>query len=144
MNRTRPTRETLHMKTAELWAQRSTCKRPQRLVGCVITTTDLKRILAIGYNGPPFGLSNDSCRDVTGDCGCIHAEANAVAAVDSTILGKVIFTTLEPCENCAGLITQANIRKVYYINEYRDHKGLERLKACGIEVEQLKPDNYQG
>jgi len=121
------------MKTAFLWAARSTCKLPNRKVGCVITTEDMDRILAIGYNGSPLAMPNDSCRDMTGKCGCLHAEQNAIAMVDGTIPNKVAFITMEPCESCANLIAQSNIDKVYYYAEYRNHDGLYRLNACHID-----------
>ena len=44
----RPSREEIHMKTAIMWGQRSTCKRPNRKIGCVITSEDMTRILSIG------------------------------------------------------------------------------------------------
>lgn len=133
----RPSRKTIHMKTAFLWAARSICKQPNRSIGCVITTEDMKRILAIGYNGPPAAMSNNSCRNISADCGCLHAEMNAIAAVDSTILNKVMFVTMEPCEMCASLISQANIIKVYFCEEYRGEKGTIRLTQCHIYTEKL-------
>ena len=133
----RPSRETIHMKTAYLWAARSTCKQPNRSIGCVITTEDMKRILAIGYNGPPAAMPNDSCRNISADCGCLHAEMNAIAAVDSTIPNKIMFVTMEPCEMCASLISQANIIKVYFCEEYRGERGTVRLTQCHIYTEKL-------
>lgn len=135
----RPTREEIHMATAALWGERSLCKQDNRKVGCVITTSDMRKILAIGYNGPPRPMPNDSCRDMPGNCGCLHAEMNAIAALDSTIPNKVIFVTMEPCEMCASLIAQADIRAVFYAGSYKSHKGLERLALCSIQVKKLVP-----
>ena len=132
----RPTKEELHMQTAFLWAKRATCKQPNRKIGCVITNNNMDRILALSYNGPPTAMLNDSCRNIKGNCGCVHAEANAIARVDDTT-DKIMFLTMEPCEHCANLIAQANIWKVYYNTDYRNHAGVERLRNCGIIVEQL-------
>jgi len=130
----RPSRERIHMSTAYLWGLRSTCKRPNRKIGAVITTGDMTQILAIGYNGPAKGLPNDYCRGSKeiGTCGCLHAEMNAIAKVDSTITDKVLFVTMSPCEMCASLIAQANIKKVWYLHDYRNSDGQKILYECGI------------
>jgi len=131
----RPAREVLHMLTATLWAKRSICKRAQ--VGCVITTADLRQILAFGYNGPAKGLPSSSCRGREGGCGCLHAEDNACLQVDSRATDKVAFTTTEPCRMCAQRLVNAGVRTVYYDRPYRNHEGLEVLKQCRVTVYQL-------
>lgn len=134
----RPDRRIIHMKTALLWGERSLCKQDNRKVGCIITTGDMQKILAIGYNGPPRPMPNDSCRNLPeGNCGCLHAEMNAIAALDSTVPSKVMFVTMAPCEMCASLIAQAEIRRVYYYQPYRNMKGKDRLRQCGVEVTRL-------
>jgi dCMP deaminase len=122
----RPTRELLHLIEALQWSRRSLCKRAK--VGCVITTGDGRITLARGYNGPARGLSNDRCRELEGSCGCLHAEMNAIALVDSTISNKAMFSTTSPCEICAQLILQANITTIWYIDEYRDQRGLDLMR----------------
>jgi len=52
----RPTFEQVYMDFAIAISRRSTCKRLQ--VGAVITTTDFRKVLAIGYNGNASGLPN--------------------------------------------------------------------------------------
>lgn len=133
----RPSRESIHMTTASLWAERSLCKKENRKVGCVITTQDLKQILAIGYNGPPWQLGNNACTRTQGDCNCLHAEINALIKVDGSLPGKIMFVTMSPCKNCALAIAQANIHKVYFKELYRNREGLEILTKCCIEWQQL-------
>ena len=133
----RPKREIIHMCTALMWGQRSTCKRPNRKIGAVITTDDMTQILSIGYNGPCKGLFNDACRNTEGNCLCLHAEMNAIAKVDSTILNKVLFVTMQPCEMCASLIAQANISMVWYLDSYRTNDGLVILNQCSIKNRQM-------
>ncbi len=133
----RPTKQRIHMNTAFLWAQRATCKQKNRKIGCIITDFTLDRVLAIAYNGPPTAMPNDSCRNIPGNCGCVHAEANAIARMDSTVPHKIMFITMVPCEHCANLIAQSNIAKVYYYEEYRGQEGLRRLRACGVETIQV-------
>lgn len=136
----RPTREDIHMRTALLWAQRSLCKQPNRKIGCVLTDIDMRRVLSIGYNGPARLLPNDSCRNIPGNCGCLHAEQNAIALCTSRE-PKIAFITMEPCEQCAQLLIQANVVKVYYLDSYRTHVGLEVLSTAGRRVVQLRLDD---
>jgi len=133
-NDDRPKRRNIYMRFALDWAGRALCKQDNRAVGCVITTEDMRVTLATGYNGPPKQLGNDACRNEKGNCGCLHAEANAIAMVDGRIPNKIMFVTMCPCETCATLIAQSNITKVFYYQDYRNKAGLERLQACGIDV----------
>ena len=134
MSTERPSKELLHMRTASLWAQRSTCKQSHRKIGCVITNENMDSILAVAYNGPPVAMPNDACRNIRGDCGCLHAEQNAIARVDNTVQNKIMFVTMIPCESCANLIAQSDIDIVYYCESYRNQKGFDRLIACHIQV----------
>ena len=63
----RPSFEEVYMEFAELISKRSTCKRLS--VGTVITTTDYRKVLAVGYNGNASGLKNVCDRDEPGNCG---------------------------------------------------------------------------
>jgi len=134
----RPSRALIHMKTAILWSERSTCKRPDSKIGCVITNSEMTKILSIGYNGPPRKLHNDSCSNEQGKCGCIHAEMNAIAMCDSTLKDKIIFVTKSPCRVCASLIIQADITYVFFNDYYRDSQGLDLLYEAGIKTTRLE------
>lgn len=131
----RPTRETIHMATAFLWADRSTCKRAQR--GAIITDANMRRVLSIGYNGPAKQLSNDRCSGKEGSCGCLHAEDNAINFVDSTISDKVIFCTCLPCEMCAQRILNSNITKVYFAERYRTNTAIEIFREADVALIQM-------
>lgn len=126
------------MATAYMWGRRSVCKRNQ--VGCVITTQDMRRVLSIGYNGPAAALSHDECNEELTDrdgCGCLHAEMNAVAAVDSSISDKIVFVTVMPCRSCAQLLAQSNVSRVYYSRKYRNEYGIVLLRDAGVDVVRL-------
>jgi dCMP deaminase len=71
----------------------------------------------------------------------LHAESNAIAKLaksSNSGLGADLFVTHSPCLDCAKLIYQSGIRRVYFNQNYRDDAGIEFLKKSGIEVEQLK------
>jgi deoxycytidylate deaminase len=111
---------------AERLATLSTCKRYS--VGCVIVPEDLTSVYAIGYNGPPSGEPNDSCLGVTGGCGCLHAEANAMTKLGQ-VRDALLICTVAPCWQCAGLILNSKkIGRVKYVHEYRDASGLNLLR----------------
>ena len=100
------------MEFAESVAKRSTCKRLQ--VGTVITTTDFRKVLAIGYNGNATGLENKCDSDTSGNCGCLHSEENAIINSDSPRnTEKYVFVTHLPCKMCAKrLLNLGNVKKV--------------------------------
>lgn len=60
--------EEICMRMAGLLIGRSTCDRLQ--VGCVIASSDYRKILAWGYNGNASGLPNKCDSDEPGKCGC--------------------------------------------------------------------------
>ena len=70
----------------------------------------------------------------------LHAETNAIAKLarsNESGLGADIFITHAPCLDCAKLIYQSGIKRVWYGTQYRDSTGTEFLRKSGIEVEQI-------
>lgn len=124
----------MFMQIAEVVAKRAVCERGYK-VGCVIAPTDLTSVLSIGYNGPARGLPH-SCRNEVGNCGCVHAEANALikAPYDRDLM---MFTTLAPCENCARLIINSRVLSVIYRQPYRLNTGLLLLTEAKIRTQEL-------
>lgn len=67
----------------------------------------------------------------------LHAETNAIAKLarsSDSGLGADIFITHSPCLDCAKLIYQSGIKRVWYGTEYRDSAGPDFLRKSGIEV----------
>ena len=125
------------MGLAEAFAQRSTCKRLQ--VGTVITSTDFRKVLSVGYNGNASGLNNDCDFDTPGACGCLHSEENSIINCDSPrYVAKFVFVTHNPCLMCTKrLINLGNVVRVYYKTEYRDTTSVKVLESVGIDVVKL-------
>src|SRR4051812_9455290 len=140
-SKTRPTFETIYLKLAETLAARSTCKRLQ--VGTVITSTDFRKVLAVGYNGNATGLHNGCDRDEPGNCGCLHSEENAVINCDAPRqIEKVVFVTHLPCVQCAKrLINLGNVKDIYYGQDYRLKDSLKLLGFVGIRVHHFTEDH---
>jgi len=98
---------------------------------------------AEGLKENGWTLSHDnSCRAhrYTTKREVLHAESNAIMKVAKSTMsceGAELYTTTCPCFDCAKLIIQAGISKVYYTEDYRDMSGVELLKTAGINVEQV-------
>ena len=118
-------------------ANLSTCKRLQ--VGAIIFPCDCSSIYSIGYNGPPCGISNAACTEKEGDCGCVHAETNAVIKFHHyNAKPSLLFSTRLPCPRCIGHILNCrSIVGVIWDKVYRDSKGLDLLKAASIAIAQF-------
>ena len=132
--RKRPSFEKIYLDLALKLAERSTCHRLQ--VGTVITSTDYRKVLAVGYNGNATGLPNHCDRKEPGNCGCLHSEENAVINCDAPrFMEKIVFVTHLPCVQCAKrLINLGNVKKIFYGQDYRVRDSLELLRSVGIKV----------
>lgn len=147
------------MKVAEETSKLSTAKKKQ--VGCIIVKEN--RIISIGYNGMPSEWTNE-CEDWVPLEGVhhdvheqdreiygtfvtkpevLHAEANAITKLArSTESGDMadLFVTCTPCIECAKLIYQSGIERVFYSEDYVPSKGsgFKFLKDCGIYLEKVE------
>ena len=130
-----------HMKAAYLYANLSTARRLK--VGALVVKDD--RIISIGYNGMPSGWDNN-CEYQLEDGNIktkpevLHAETNAVSKLARSTesgLDADLFVTHSPCLDCAKLIYQSGIKRVYYATAYRDNAGIDFLKASDVEVIKL-------
>lgn len=137
----KPKHQTAHMRAAHIYAELSSARRLK--VGALVVKDD--RIISIGYNGMPKGWDNN-CEFEQED-GTIktkpevlHAETNAIAKLARSVesgLDADLFVTHSPCLDCAKLIYQSGIKRVYYANAYRDDSGVTFLKNSGVEVTKL-------
>ena len=70
----------------------------------------------------------------------LHAESNAIAKLaksNNSGSGADLFVTHMPCLNCAKLIYQSGIRRVYYGENYRDDAGVKFLETSGVEINKI-------
>ncbi|RFS15593.1 bifunctional diaminohydroxyphosphoribosylaminopyrimidine deaminase/5-amino-6-(5-phosphoribosylamino)uracil reductase RibD [Emticicia sp. C21] len=104
---------------------------PNPMVGCVIVHND--QIIGEGWHQ---------------QYGSWHAEVNAVNSVQdqSKLPESTVYVTLEPCSHfgktppCADLLVKHQVKKVVICNDDPNPlvagKGIVKLRAAGIEVEQ--------
>ena len=129
------------MGIAILSSERS--KDPSTRVGACIVNSDNK-ILSMGYNGAPTGLSDDIMPwDREGDnlktkypyvC---HSELNAILNCPTSVKGAKVYVTLFPCNECAKAIIQSVIKEVIYLSDkYHDSDGCRASRMmfdnCGV------------
>jgi dCMP deaminase len=128
------------------WAKRAAeLSHARRLhVGAVIVKDDT--VISYGYNGMPAGWDNN-CEDVIQHSDdtvslktkpeVLHAESNAISKLaksSNSGNGADIFITHAPCMECAKLIYQSGIRRVYFNQSYRDDSGTAFLQKSGVEI----------
>lgn len=129
------------MGTAILHSRLSKAKRAK--VGAVLITPS--KTIVPGVNGMPSGMSNECEDNINGALitkpEVIHAERNALircAKEGISTDGAHLYVTLSPCVPCAAMMIQAGIKRVVYMDKYRDDSGISLLESAGIIVEQLK------
>ena len=125
------------LATAKLFSELSYCTKAK--VGAVIARDG--RILATGYNGTVSGHDNCCEIEINGVLKTspftVHAEQNVISYCAKNGIstdGATMYLTLSPCQLCAKLIVQAGIKRVVYLDNYKDTSGLKFLKDCNIEI----------
>lgn len=126
----------IYMDIAQLISKHSHAERKK--VGAILVKNN--RIISIGYNGTPSGFDNICEENNITKKEVLHAESNCISkcakSTEST-LDSVMYVTLSPCFECAKLIIQCGISKVYYKEKYRDVSGIELLKKANIDCYEI-------
>lgn len=123
-----------YLNMAQEWSKLSHCTRKQ--VGALIVKNGM--IISDGFNGCPTGFNNN-CENENDETHwyVLHGEANAIlkcAKHGHSCDGATLYQTLSPCKECSKLILQSGIRRLVYLNDYKDTSGLDFLKNSGVEV----------
>ena len=137
------------MAVAKLAGMRS--KDPNTQVGACIVNAK-KRIVGIGYNGFPYGCSDDEFPweregepNETKYPFVVHAELNAILNYrGGSLEGTKIYVSLFPCNECAKAIIQAGIKTVIYADDkYNGTPGNTAAKrlfnAAGVRYYRYQP-----
>jgi dCMP deaminase len=126
-----------YLRLAQNWAMLSHCTRKK--VGAIIVKD--RMIISDGYNGTPSGFSNH-CENEEGETHwyVLHAEANAILKVaksTNNTEGSTLYLTHSPCKDCSKLILQSGIKRVVYMDAYKDISGLTFLTNAGVVITQI-------
>lgn len=134
------------MSLAHLSAMRS--KDPNTQVGACIVN-DKNRVVGIGYNGMPYGCSDDEYPweregeyHETKYAYVVHAELNAILNSTGSLDNCSIFVSLFPCNECAKAIIQSGISEVVYESDKyaEDTKVMaskRMLQSAGVSFRQV-------
>jgi len=124
-----------YLEIAEKIAELSHAKRKK--VGSIIVKNSI--IISDGYNGTPTNFENE-CEDDFGNTKwyTLHSEANAIIKMARSggisSEGATLYITLSPCKECSKLILQAGIKRVVYLEEYKDKTGITFLRKANVNV----------
>jgi dCMP deaminase len=111
-------------------AKRSPCERLQ--VGCILVKEN--RIISQGYNGFLSGLPHVSIIKHDHEQGTIHAEQNALmdcAKRGVSCEDSDAYVTHYPCLHCAKLLHAGGIKRVFYLNDYKND---DTIREIGINL----------
>ena len=142
------------MAVALLASKRS--KDPNTQVGACIVSGDTNihikenTILSIGYNGFPYGCSDDEFPwDRHGEFletkypYVVHAELNAILnAQGKSLMGTKIYVALFPCNECAKAIIQSGIKEVIYLSDKYSETNIVKaskkmFESSGVKLTKL-------
>ena len=126
-----------YLKMAKTWSELSHCERKK--VGALIVKNGM--IISDGYNGTPSGYDN-CCETENWETHwyTIHAESNAIlkcARWGHSCEGATLYLTHSPCKDCSKSVLQSGIKRVVYIEDYKDLEGVNFLINSGIQVEKI-------
>ena len=128
------------MSIALLASKRSPCARLN--VGSVIVKNN--RIISMGYNGFIAGAPHISHIVDGHEQSTIHSEINAItdcARRGVSLNEATIFITHYPCINCFKAIAACGIKKIIYLEDYKNNQLVEELAVnSNIQIEKL---NYE-
>lgn len=72
------------------------------------------------------------------EIGCVHAEANTIINAcnsGNSVKGAWLFINGEPCINCAKLIINSGIERVYVVDKgYHGTNGCQLMEEHGVEI----------
>ncbi|MBS3992030.1 MAG: dCMP deaminase family protein [Erysipelothrix sp.] len=134
------------MGMAHLSAKRS--KDPNTQVGACIVTP-LKKVVGLGYNGFPTGISDDDFPWDSHDdyenskyAYVVHAELNAILNATTKLDGCTMYVSLFPCNECAKAIIQSGIKElVYESDKYANTSSViaskRMLSQAGVKLTKL-------
>lgn len=162
MSHKRTTWEETHLARLNVLSGRATCERGRS--AALFADPETQADVAQGYVGSPPGMPH--CDDVgheweyrvtkfkhTGQGSevvdyskhcvrTIHAEMNAILSAARLVLkGKVLYTKMVPCWNCAKHLSRLNLSGIVAEHQYQQSdRTLELFDAYGIPVKVINKE----
>ena len=120
----RPSWDDFFKKIVLATSERSPCERLH--VGCLLVKDN--RIISQGYNGFLAGCQHKSIVRDNHEQATLHAEQNAIcdcAQRGVSCSGATAYITHYPCIICTRLLLASDIKKIKYINDYKNDDLVE-------------------
>jgi len=143
----RPSWTNYFLGLAKVVSQRSHDVQTQH--GCVITDSN-NRILGLGYNGFPRGLSDEFLPNTRPDKypWMIHAERNALSNCTIRPENGIAYVTGQCCNDCIMALWQEGVKKVVMTKQHGTHLFDDNAQKIfdtfvdfsKIEIEYIDPD----
>ena len=137
MNSHRPDWNSYFKEIVQVTAKRSPCSRLH--VGCLLIKEN--RIISQGYNGFLPGCPHKSILRDNHEQATIHAEQNALCDCSKRGVSSndcIAYITHYPCLICTRLLIASGIKKIYYINDYKNDDLVEYfLNQKNIDIEKI-------
>jgi dCMP deaminase len=112
-------------------------KDKKRQVGAILVSEKDNRILSTGYNGLPANIDDNidwNNRELVHSM-IIHAEMNCILYANNKYENSILYSTLSPCKDCIKIIAAAKIKKIIYLEEYKDlNISKELCKKFNIDL----------
>lgn len=112
----------------------------RKKVGAVLVKDN--NIISFGWNGTPSNFNNVCEFERNGEIitkdEVVHAEQNMLSKANKgtqSTIGATCYLTLSPCFYCAKSLLQSGIKRVVFIEEYRNKNPVKFLQQSGIIVE---------
>tara|TARA_Y100000591_G_C21506483_1_gene532544 strand:+ start:65 stop:478 length:414 start_codon:yes stop_codon:yes gene_type:complete len=137
MEEKRPDWNSYFKEIVQVTAKRSPCSRLH--VGCLLIKEN--RIISQGYNGFLPGCLHKSIIRDNHEQATIHAEQNALCDCAKRGVSSndcIAYITHYPCLICTRLLIASGIKKIYYINDYKNDELVEYfLNQKDIQIEKI-------
>ena len=108
-------------------------------VWCLGLSKD-SQLIGVARNRP--SPPNNECKNIEGNCGCIHAEEALLLKLNTQQKAQIdhVLLSHSPCIHCALVLSQKlpKLKAVYYREPYRKTQGIKHLISKGIHVEQVE------
>jgi len=113
-------------------------------VGCSLVKDN--EIIAENWNEVLKGLDKNAfeTESLWESESALHAEAKLVgrfAKQKKGLKGLDLYVSTFPCINCAKLLTQTGIKKIYYMTDFKGNLGLGVLESAKIKVIKLEQND---
>jgi dCMP deaminase len=138
------------MDMAKLVSSWSNCYRVK--VGAVAVRD--KRTVCMGYNSAPVGVktctehggclrekmgipsgeSREKCYSVCAEQAVICSAARQGMSLE----GAVVYCTHRPCFMCIKSLINVGVKKVIYVNDYKDELSCKMINEVGFELVQIE------